>query len=116
MILITSSAKGHATPADAVVDCGSLQPAPESLREFNGTHPHVADYVLNYHPGTIRWLTHIVRDVQRRACRSMGSAPLTVACVSPEGRNRAVAVADFLAERLAERGLETTVVHEGLGA
>jgi UPF0042 nucleotide-binding protein len=110
----------HGVPLDAdiVMDVRFL-PNPhweESLRPLTGHDPSVRDYVLE-RPETAAFLTNfetLIADLLP-AYRAEGRAYLTIAIGCTGGRHRSVAIAEELAQRLAERGVVARTSHRDVG-
>jgi UPF0042 nucleotide-binding protein len=109
---------GLPVDADLVADCRFL-PNPHwvpELRPQSGRDPQVRDYVLAQ-PGARPFLDGysdllgIVADGYLRE----GKRYATIAVGCTGGKHRSVALAEELARRLTERGIDTSVVHRDLG-
>ena len=109
---------GLPVDADLVVDCRFL-PNPHwvpELRPMNGLQAPVRDYVLGQ-PGAKEFLDayeEVLRVVANGYVREGKSyATLAVGCTG--GKHRSVAVAEQLAARLRDRGMEVQVSHRDVG-
>ncbi len=109
---------GLPVDADLVVDCRFL-PNPHwvpELRPLTGRDPTVRDYVLaqegagEFLDGYER-LLQVVADGYRRE----GKRYVTLAVGCTGGKHRSVAIAEELARRLEEAGVDAGVVHRDLG-
>ena len=104
--------------ADMVVDVRFL-PNPHwipELRPHTGQEPVVRDYVLSQ-GGVTEFLdlyTQLLRLVGAGYQRE-GKRYLTLAVGCTGGKHRSVAIAEQLAKRLADDGVQTAVVHRDLG-
>lgn len=104
--------------ADLVVDVRFL-PNPHwipELRELTGRDPEVRDYVLGQE-GAAEFLdryTEILKIIGAGYRREL-KRYLTLAVGCTGGKHRSVAMAEQLAERLTEQGVQATVVHRDLG-
>jgi RNase adapter protein RapZ len=82
------------------------------LRPHTGLEPSVRDYVLG-DPVAIELIDHLrellLWSVQRYAERERDALFVAVGCTG--GRHRSVAIAEALAERLRDDGLEVTSEH-----
>lgn len=104
--------------ADTVMDVRFL-PNPhwvDNLRRHSGQHPDVRDYVLGQ-PGAVEFLDsyHQLLDVVIDGYRREGKRYMTVAIGCTGGKHRSVAMAEALAERLADTDLTVRVLHRDLG-
>jgi len=109
---------GLPVDADLVVDCRFL-PNPHwvpELRPMNGLDAPVRDYVLGQ-PGAKEFLDayeEVLQVVATGYVREGKSyATLAVGCTG--GKHRSVAVAEQLAARLRDRGMEVQVGHRDVG-
>ncbi|HEX2578458.1 MAG TPA: RNase adapter RapZ [Aquihabitans sp.] len=109
----------HGLPADVdmVLDCRFL-PNPhwvDELRPQTGEDGPVRDYVLGSElaAGFLERVDALL-DVLLPAFEDEGKAYLTVALGCTGGRHRSVAIAEELARRLRERGIEPGVSHRDL--
>ncbi|MYV96993.1 RNase adapter RapZ [Streptomyces sp. SID3343] len=109
---------GLPVDADLVVDCRFL-PNPHwipELRPHTGLDEAVSRYVFDQ-PGAKEFLDryaellHIVTEGYRRE----GKRYVTLAVGCTGGKHRSVAMAERLARRLTEDGLETVLVHRDMG-
>lgn len=104
--------------ADFVFDARFL-PNPHwipELRELTGRDPEVRDYVLGQE-GAAEFLdryTEILKIIGAGYRREL-KRYLTLAVGCTGGKHRSVAMAEQLAERLTEQGVQATVVHRDLG-
>jgi RNase adapter protein RapZ len=104
--------------ADLVADVRFL-PNPHwipELRPHTGQDPDVRDYVLSQE-GAGRFLdvyTELLRLVGAGYQRE-GKRYLTLAIGCTGGKHRSVAIAEEIAKRLVEDGVQTTVAHRDLG-
>lgn len=119
-ITISSFGYKHGLPLDTdiVLDCRFL-PNPywvEGLRELTGRDEPVRDYVLGQ-PGAQAFLDHVepLLDLLLPAYEAEGKAYLSVAFGCTGGRHRSVAVAERVAARLRQQGLDPRVVHRDVG-
>lgn len=109
---------GIPVDADMVADMRFL-PNPfwvPQLRDSTGLDPNVSDYVTQYEEARLFLdsyanLMHIVADGYIRE----GKRHVTVAIGCTGGKHRSVAMAEHLAARLVQSGVETLVVHRDLG-
>ncbi|MGN6242388.1 MAG: RNase adapter RapZ [Motilibacteraceae bacterium] len=109
---------GLPVDADLVVDCRFL-PNPHwvpELRPLTGQSEAVADYVLKEHGGAefVDKFADVLRLVTAGYLRE-GKRYATLAVGCTGGKHRSVAVAEELGRRLAEQGVEVTVVHRDVG-
>jgi UPF0042 nucleotide-binding protein len=109
---------GLPVDADLVVDCRFL-PNPHwvpELRPNTGLDPAVSEYVLEQ-PGAKDFIERYAEVLQILAegYRREGKRYVTVAVGCTGGRHRSVVIAEKLARRLAEDGVETQVVHRDMG-
>ncbi|MFF7243734.1 RNase adapter RapZ [Embleya sp. NPDC008237] len=109
---------GLPVDADLVVDCRFL-PNPHwipELRPHTGMDEAVSRYVFDQ-PGAKEFLDryaellHIVTEGYRRE----GKRYVTLAVGCTGGKHRSVAMAERLARRLTEDGLDTVLVHRDMG-
>jgi len=109
---------GLPVDADSVIDCRFL-PNPHwvpELQPCTGLDAPVRDYVLGQ-PGAMEFiegyvaLMRLVVEGYRREGKRF--ATLAVGCTG--GKHRSVAVAETLAQRLADDGIEIKVVHRDMG-
>ncbi|MGC0414938.1 RNase adapter RapZ [Embleya sp. AB8] len=109
---------GLPVDADLVVDCRFL-PNPHwipELRPYTGMDEAVSRYVFDQ-PGAKEFLDryaellHIVTEGYRRE----GKRYVTLAVGCTGGKHRSVAMAERLARRLTEDGLDTVLVHRDMG-
>jgi RNase adapter protein RapZ len=109
---------GIPVDADLVVDCRFL-PNPHwvpELRPQTGLDPDVSDYVLTQ-KGAVEFLDRY-RDVLELVAEGFvreGKRYVTVAVGCTGGKHRSVAMAEALAGRLRDGGMQTLVVHRDLG-
>ena len=109
---------GIPVDADLVVDCRFL-PNPHwvpELRPQTGLDPEVFDYVLTQ-KGAVEFLDRY-RDVLELVAEGFvreGKRYVTVAVGCTGGKHRSVAMAEALAGRLRDGGMQTLVVHRDLG-
>ena len=109
---------GLPVDADLVVDCRFL-PNPHwipELRPKTGLDPDVSEYVLAQ-PGA-KDLLESYGDVLRTITagyRREGKRYLTLAVGCTGGKHRSVAMAEQIAARLNDDGVDTTVVHRDMG-
>lgn len=109
---------GLPVDADLVVDCRFL-PNPHwipELRPFTGTDEPVARYVFDQ-PGAKEFLdgyTELLRIITE-GYRREGKRYLTLAVGCTGGKHRSVAMAERLAKRMQEDGVEAVVVHRDKG-
>ena len=109
---------GIPVDADLVVDCRFL-PNPHwvpELRPQTGLDPEVSDYVLTQ-KGAVEFLDRY-RDVLELVAEGFvreGKRYVTVAVGCTGGKHRSVAMAEALAGRLRDGGMQTLVVHRDLG-
>ncbi len=109
---------GIPVDADLVVDCRFL-PNPHwvpELRPQTGLDPEVSDYVLAQ-KGAAEFLDRY-RDVLELVAEGFvreGKRYVTVAVGCTGGKHRSVAMAEALAGRLRDGGMQTLVVHRDLG-
>jgi UPF0042 nucleotide-binding protein len=109
---------GLPVDADMVVDCRFL-PNPHwvpELRPRTGQDPLVRDYVLSQH-GAKEFLDRYgdVLAVLMPGYRAEGKRYLSLAVGCTGGKHRSVAMAEQLALRLAELGVDVQVTHRDLG-
>jgi UPF0042 nucleotide-binding protein len=109
---------GLPVDADLVVDCRFL-PNPHwvpELRPRTGQDAEVRDYVLGQ-PGAEEFLDRYegVLELLADGYRREGKRYATLAVGCTGGKHRSVAMSEQLAARLAERGIDVTVVHRDLG-
>ena len=109
---------GLPVDADVVTDCRFL-PNPHwvpDLRPLTGQDPSVRDYVLTSDGAQEFLATYSdVLHLLVRGYAREGKKYLTLAVGCTGGKHRSVAMAEALAEILAEDGVETRVVHRDLG-
>jgi UPF0042 nucleotide-binding protein len=109
---------GIPVDADLVVDCRFL-PNPHwvpELRPQTGLDPEVSDYVLAQ-KGATEFLDRY-RDVLELIAEGFvreGKRYVTLAVGCTGGKHRSVAMAEALAGRLRDGGMQTLVVHRDLG-
>lgn len=104
--------------ADLVVDCRFI-PNPHwipELRPLTGLDQAVSDHVLS-RPGIKDFVTRYADlfEVISEGYRREGKRYVTLAVGCTGGKHRSVAVAEELARRLIDQGVETIVVHRDLG-
>jgi UPF0042 nucleotide-binding protein len=109
---------GLPVDADLVVDCRFL-PNPHwipELRPHTGLDPEVSAYVLAQ-PGAKELLESYGDVLQTIAAgyRREGKRYLTLAVGCTGGKHRSVAMAEQIAARLNDDGVDTTVVHRDMG-
>jgi RNase adapter protein RapZ len=109
---------GLPVDADLVVDCRFL-PNPHwvpELRPSTGLDPAVSTYVLEQ-PGAKDFLERYAEVLQILAegYRREGKRYVTVAVGCTGGKHRSVVIAEQLARRLTEDGVEAQVVHRDMG-
>lgn len=105
---------GMPPQADLVFDVRFL-PNPffiEELRPFNGTDPRVASYVLEREESQefLRRILDMSEFLLPRYQRE-GKSYVTVALGCTGGKHRSVAMAEALAKRLKEKGIQTGIWH-----
>lgn len=109
---------GLPVDADLVVDCRFL-PNPHwvpELREHTGLEPEVSEYVLAQ--SGAKELLESYGEVLRiitSGYRKEGKRYLTLAVGCTGGKHRSVAMAQQIAARLIDDGVDTTVVHRDMG-
>lgn len=115
-VTLTSFGFKHGLPTDVdlVFDCRFL-PNPhwvDELRPLTGRDPAVSDHVLasELAQGFVDRVEDLL-EMLIPAYSSEGKAYLTVAFGCTGGRHRSVAIAEELARRLAEGGVEAGVAH-----
>lgn len=104
--------------ADLVVDCRFI-PNPHwipELRPLSGLDPSVSDHVLS-RPGIADFIKRYADlfDVIAEGYRREGKRYVTLAVGCTGGKHRSVAVAEELARRLRDQGVDATTVHRDLG-
>ena len=109
---------GIPVDADVVLD-GRFLPNPhwvDSMRQRTGLDADVRDYVVDT-PAAESFLTEATRllDVMAEGYLREGKRYVTVAIGCTGGKHRSVALAEDLAHRLADQGIESMVVHRDLG-
>ena len=109
---------GLPVDADLVVDCRFL-PNPHwipELRPRTGLDPEVSEYVLAQ-PGAKDLLESYgeVLRIIAGGYRREGKRYLTLAVGCTGGKHRSVAMAEQIAARLSDDGVDTTVVHRDMG-
>ncbi len=109
---------GLPVDADLVVDCRFL-PNPHwvpELRPSTGLDPAVRKYVLEQH-GAKEFLERYAEVLQILAegYRREGKRYVTIAVGCTGGKHRSIVIAEQLARRLIEDGVETQVVHRDMG-
>lgn len=109
---------GIPVDADVVLD-GRFLPNPhwvESMREHTGLDADVRDYVVG-NPAATDFLGEATRllDVMADGYLREGKRYVTVAIGCTGGKHRSVALAEEVARRLADQGIESMVVHRDLG-
>lgn len=109
---------GIPVDADVVLD-GRFLPNPhwvESMREHTGLDADVRDYVVG-NPAATDFLGEATRllDVMADGYLREGKRYVTVAIGCTGGKHRSVALAEEVARRLADQGVESMVVHRDLG-
>ena len=109
---------GIPVDADVVLDARFL-PNPhwvESMREHTGLDADVRDYVVG-NPAATSFLAEATRllDVMADGYLREGKRYVTVAIGCTGGKHRSVALAEEVARRLTEQGIESMVVHRDLG-
>ena len=116
---VTSFGYKHGLPLDVdiVFDCRFL-PNPHwipELRPLSGLDPEVRDFVLEQ-PGATDFLDRLdsVFEVVVPRFVHEGKSYLTVALGCTGGRHRSVVLAEALAERIADHGLNATVTHRDI--
>jgi len=118
-LTVSSFGFKHGLPADVdmVFDCRFL-PNPhwdEKLRPFSGQDEQVQAYVLN-RDITERFVDHVSGMLEELlpAYQAEGKSYLTVAFGCTGGRHRSVALAERMAELLAEKGWEPRISHRDI--
>lgn len=109
---------GIPVDADVVLDARFL-PNPhwvEHLREHTGLDADVREYVVET-PAAASFLTESARllDVMADGYLREGKRYVTIAVGCTGGKHRSVALAEEVASRLAQQGIESVVVHRDLG-
>ncbi|SFC81597.1 RNase adapter RapZ [Streptomyces aidingensis] len=109
---------GLPVDADHVMDVRFL-PNPHwvpELRPYTGTSEEVSSYVMGQ-PGAKEFLDHYAELLNLIAAgyRREGKRYVTVAIGCTGGKHRSVAMAEKLARRLSDAGVETVVVHRDMG-
>lgn len=109
---------GIPVDADMVLDARFL-PNPhwiDSMREHTGLDPDVRDYVVG-NPAATSFLAEATRllDVMAEGYLREGKRYVTVAIGCTGGKHRSVALAEEVAHRLTDQGVESMVVHRDLG-
>jgi RNase adapter protein RapZ len=109
---------GLPVDADLVVDCRFL-PNPHwvpELREHTGLDTEVSNYVLAQ-PGAKELLDSYGEALRiiTSGYRREGKRYLTLAVGCTGGKHRSVAMAEQIAARLVDDGVDTTVVHRDMG-
>ncbi|WP_243761253.1 RNase adapter RapZ [Streptomyces sp. YIM 98790] len=109
---------GLPVDADHVMDVRFL-PNPHwvpELRPYTGTSEEVSSYVMGQ-PGAKEFLDHYAELLSLIAAgyRREGKRYVTIAIGCTGGKHRSVAMAEKLARRLSDAGVETVVVHRDMG-
>lgn len=109
---------GIPVDADIVLDARFL-PNPhwvETLRPHTGLDADVRDYVIG-NPAAESFLVEAARllDVMAQGYLHEGKRYVTVAVGCTGGKHRSVALAEQIAVRLSDQGVETMVIHRDLG-
>jgi UPF0042 nucleotide-binding protein len=109
---------GLPVDSDLVADCRFL-PNPHwvpELRPLTGRDPEVRDYVFAQ-AGAKEFVDSYMKvlDLIAEGYRREGKRYATIAVGCTGGKHRSVAVAEELARRLREEGVDTSVVHRDLG-
>lgn len=109
---------GIPVDADVVLDARFL-PNPhwvDHLREHTGLDPDVREYVVET-PAAASFLTESARllDVMADGYLREGKRYVTIAVGCTGGKHRSVALAEEVASRLSQQGIESVVVHRDLG-
>lgn len=109
---------GIPVDADVVLDARFL-PNPhwvEHLREHTGLDADVREYVVET-PAAASFLTESARllDVMADGYLREGKRYVTIAVGCTGGKHRSVALAEEVASRLSQQGIESVVVHRDLG-
>lgn len=106
--------RGLPQGADIVLDCRFLRNPhwQENLRKMNGTEALVADFVRQdpmFAPFRSRSMSMV--EFLLPACRKEGKAHFTVAFGCTGGQHRSVALAESVADGLAQQGWQVSIRH-----
>ena len=109
---------GIPVDADVVLD-GRFLPNPhwvDSMRQRTGLDPDVRDYVVD-NPAAESFLAESTRllDIMAEGYLREGKRYVTVAIGCTGGKHRSVALAEEVARRLGDEGIESMVFHRDLG-
>jgi UPF0042 nucleotide-binding protein len=109
---------GIPVDADVVLD-GRFLPNPhwvDSMRQRTGLDPDVREYVVD-NPAAESFLAESTRllDVMTEGYLREGKRYVTVAIGCTGGKHRSVALAEEVARRLGDEGIESMVFHRDLG-
>lgn len=109
---------GIPVDADVVLD-GRFLPNPhwvDSMRQRTGLDPDVREYVVD-NPAAESFLAESTRllDIMAEGYLREGKRYVTVAIGCTGGKHRSVALAEEVARRLGDEGIESMVFHRDLG-